>query len=108
MESKDLQEFKTKYPKLFKSIHDQGKNETEALHRRMDAVRREQEHQQVEKDPSKGTEAQWTHAWDTDAELRAEFGQDRECFFHYCRAQANGQIKIIKGNCRRYTREGAL
>ena len=38
--------------------------------------------------------------WETDAELRAEFQNDKDSWLAYCKAEAGGQIKILGGRVR--------
>ena len=43
-----------------------------------------------------GDETDWNKSWDQDESLRAEFLDDKNRWLSYCRANANGQIKLFK------------
>jgi len=43
-----------------------------------------------------GDETDWLKSWDQDESLREEFSDDKDRWLSYCRAEANGQIKLFK------------
>jgi len=45
-------------------------------------------------------EARAESLWATDAELRAEFQNDKDSWLAYCKAEAAGQVRILRGRVR--------
>jgi hypothetical protein len=43
-----------------------------------------------------GDEARWLAEWETDSSLREEFSDNKDRWLAFCRADANGQIKLFK------------
>ena len=97
----DLKEFKEKFPKIYKAISDQGRNDQRAVQRTVDAAKASKE---KKPEPADDTEAGWKKAWDSDAELRAEFGQKREIWLAYCQANSKGMAKICTGGQTQFSR----
>ena len=95
---RDLKEFKSKFPKLYKAIANEGRTEQRAVQRTVDAARAKEK----EPEPVHDTEAGWKKAWDSDAELRAEFGQKRDIWLSYCKAQASGLVSVVTGGSKSY------
>ncbi|MBT3368573.1 MAG: hypothetical protein HN416_15600 [Nitrospina sp.] len=95
----DLKEFKEKFPKLYKAIADEGRADQRAVQRTVDAAKASKE---KKPEPVHDTEAGWKKAWDSDAELRAEFGQNQEIWLAYCQAQSRGLVSIVTGGTKSY------
>jgi hypothetical protein len=94
----DLKEFKEKFPKLYSAIANEGRNDQRAVQRTVDAAKAKEKKPEAAHDP----EAGWKKAWDSDAELRAEFGQKRDIWLSYCKAQASGLVSIVAGGTKSY------
>ena len=92
----DLTEFKEKFPKLYKAISEQGRNDQRAVQRTVDAAMIKKREEQ-EPSTSDNTESAWNNAWESNPELRAEFGQNRDIWISYCKANAQGLAKICTG-----------
>jgi hypothetical protein len=94
----DLKEFKEKFPKLYSAIANEGRAEQRSVQRTVDAARAKEKEPEPVHDP----ESEWKKAWDSDAELRAEFGQKQEIWLAYCQAQSKGLVTISTGGTKSY------
>jgi len=97
----DLKEFKEKFPKLYKAISEQGRNDQRAVQRTVDAAKAAQE---KKPEPALDPETRWNKAWDADPELRAEFGQKREIWISYCQANSKGRASTCTGGQTQFSR----